>query len=114
MARRAREEAPGEDREVPGRWRRAGEFCVVEKVCADFLLNSQLTPAVPPVLRSGRRDGPGVHVAQGQEEVPGEDREVPGCWRRAGEFCVIENFVQIFYLTCNSLPPSLLSFEVND
>ena len=50
MARRAREEAPGEDREVPGRRRRAGEFSVVAKFCADFLLNLQLTPAVPPVL----------------------------------------------------------------
>ena len=61
MARRAREEATVEDREVPGRWRRAGEFSVVAKFCADFLLNSQLTPAVPPVLRRDRRDGPGRH-----------------------------------------------------
>ena len=46
------EEAPGEDRKVPGRWRCAGEFSVVTKFCADFLLNLQLTPAIPPVLRS--------------------------------------------------------------
>jgi len=44
MARRAREEAPGEDREVPGRRRHTGDFSVVAKFCADFLLNSQLTP----------------------------------------------------------------------
>ena len=85
MARRAREEASGKNREVRGRWQRAGEFSVVAKFCADFLLKSQLTPAVPPVLRRGRRDGPGGHVAQGRKEAPGEDREVPGRWRRTGE-----------------------------
>ena len=83
-----------------------GEFCHFTFLCTIFAMNSQLTPAVPPILRRDRRDGPGGHVAQGREEAPGEDREVRGRRRRAGEFFV-QNFLCRIYTPTAQLTPAV-------
>ena len=75
----------GGDRQGPGGTgpaaaRRAQVSVGCELFCTIFADNTQLTPAVPPVVQHGRRDGPGgQHGAQGREE-----EAVPGRWRRTG------------------------------
>ena len=46
-----------------------------------------------------------------REEAPGKYRAVGGT---QVSFLLLQNFVQVFYLTRNSLPPSLPSFDVVD
>ena len=84
-----RGEALGEGREVPGRRLCAGRgqvLCHFKFLCTSYVMNSQLTPVVPPVLRRGQQDGPGGHGAQGREKALREGRQVPGRRQGAGEF----------------------------
>ena len=57
------------------------------------------------------REGMSRRAEKRLPERTGKYRAVGG---KQVSFVSLKNFVQIFYSTCNSLPPSLLSFEVID